>query len=297
MHKLSTLSIVIPALNEQENIPQTMRAIPVDRLNKMGFEVEVLVVDNGSDDSTAELARKSGAKVIVQPVRGYGNAYKAGFANCSGDVIATGDADLTYPFSTLPDTLSVLLRDELDFLSTDRLDCLTPGSMSASHKWANHALSMMCRTLFRSPFRDSQSGMWIFRRRVLDGLRMRAGGMAFSQELKLEVFRSGYRCGELPIDYLPRGGQTKMRGLRDGSMVAFHMLAHRLRTFGRVGGMPPVPELEAAELEAAGLEAAGLEAAGLEAAGLEAEGLPAVPERKAAGAAWQDEKVAERVVV
>lgn len=243
MHKLSTLSIVIPALNEQENIPQTMRAIPVDRLRGMGIDVEVLVVDNGSSDRTAQLARNSGAKVIVQPVRGYGNAYKVGFANCVGDVIATGDADLTYPFQKLPDALGVLMKNKLDFLSTDRLDGITPGAMKPSHKWANHALSMMCRLLFQAPFRDSQSGMWIFHRHVLDGLQMRSGGMAFSQELKLEVFRNGYRCGELPIDYLPRGGQTKMRGLRDGSKVAAHMLAHRLRSGGRPRAMRRVPEL------------------------------------------------------
>jgi glycosyltransferase involved in cell wall biosynthesis len=246
MQEISTLSIVIPALNEQENIPQTMRAMPVERLRRMGLEVEVLVVDNGSSDRTAQLARNGGAKVIVQPVRGYGNAYKAGFANCTGDVIATGDADLTYPFQMLPDALDVLLRNRLDFLSTDRLGCLTPGSMSASHKWANHALSLMSRTLFRAPFRDSQSGMWIFRRRVLDGLRMRAGGMAFSQELKLEAYRNGFRCGELPIDYLPRGGQTKMRGLRDGSMVACHMVAHRMRTFRGLRARDYVSELEPA---------------------------------------------------
>ncbi|MFF5291489.1 glycosyltransferase family 2 protein [Paractinoplanes globisporus] len=246
MHQLSTLSIVIPALNEQENIPQTVRAIPIDRLREMGIGVEVLVVDNGSSDRTAQVARSSGAKVIVQPVRGYGNAYKVGFANCVGDVIATGDADLTYPFSMLPDALGLLHRQGLDFLSTDRLGCLTPGSMSTSHKWANHALSLMCRMLFQAPFNDSQSGMWIFRRQVLDGLQMRAGGMAFSQELKLEVFRNGYRCGEVPIDYLPRGGQTKMRGLRDGSMVAFHMLAHRLRARRGLPEMPHIPDLNAA---------------------------------------------------
>jgi glycosyltransferase involved in cell wall biosynthesis len=240
---MHTISVVIPALNEQENIPRTIESIPVDRLRAAGLVVEILVVDNGSSDRTAQLARSHGAKVLVQPVRGYGNAYKVGFANCVGDVIATGDADLTYPFSVLPEALAKLRRDGLDFLSTDRLGSLTPGSMSRAHLWANHTLSMLTRTLFRAPFRDSQSGMWIFQRHVLHGLRMRAGGMAFSQELKVEVFRNGYRCGELPISYLPRGGQTKMRGLRDGARVFGHLLAHRIRPGTRLPRLPDPDEL------------------------------------------------------
>src|SRR5262245_43256851 len=100
---MRVLSVVIPAYNERPNIEQTVRSIPVDRLAAGGLDVEILVVDNGSTDGTGRVARQSGARVIVQPVRGYGNAYKAGFANCRGDVIATGDADLTYPFEILPD--------------------------------------------------------------------------------------------------------------------------------------------------------------------------------------------------
>ena len=118
---MRTVSVVIPAYNEQGNIPQTIAAVPIERLRAAGFGVEVLVVDNGSTDRTGHVARAHGAKVIVQPVRGYGNAYKAGFANCTGDVIATGDADLTYPFEILPEALARLDRDGLDFITTDRL--------------------------------------------------------------------------------------------------------------------------------------------------------------------------------
>ena len=119
---MRTISVIIPAFNEQENIPQTIAAIPVNRLREAGFGVELLViVDNGSTDGTGQLARALGAKVVVQPVRGYGNAYKAGFANCSGDVIATGDADLTYPFEILPEVLPASTTEDLDFVTTDRL--------------------------------------------------------------------------------------------------------------------------------------------------------------------------------
>lgn len=226
---MRTVSVVIPAYNEQENIPQTIAAIPVDRMRQAGFDVEVLVVDNGSTDRTGHVARSLGAKVIVQPVRGYGNAYKVGFANCSGDVIATGDADLTYPFEILPEAVSRLHREGLDFLTTNRLGSATGESMSRSHMWGNHALSAMTRALFAVPFRDSQSGMWIFQRHVLSKLRLRSGGMAFSQELKVEAYRNGFRCAEMPIAYYPRGGRTKNRTIVDGIGNLSQLIVSRLR--------------------------------------------------------------------
>src|SRR5689334_890347 len=109
------LSVVIPALNEELNIPATLAAVPIDRLRRAGWDVELLVVDNGSSDRTAAVAREHGARVLIQPVRGYGNAYKVGFANSTGDVIATGDADRTYPFEILPEVLALMERDDIDF--------------------------------------------------------------------------------------------------------------------------------------------------------------------------------------
>lgn len=235
------LSVVIPALNEEPNIPATLAAIPVDRLRADGYDVEVLVVDNGSTDQTAAVARAHGARVLIQPVRGYGNAYKAGFANATGDIIATGDADLTYPFEILPDVLKLIERDNLEFVSTNRLAGLRPEAMKPSHVWANRMLTGVSRALFESlPFRDSQSGMWIFKRYVWSCLDVQSGGMPFSQEIKVEAYRNGFRCAEIPIEYRPRGGETKLRGVRDGARVAGQLLAHRMRP-RRTGGNAVVP--------------------------------------------------------
>lgn len=228
MHRLS---VVIPALNEEPNIPATLSAVPVDRLRGIGFDVELLVVDNGSSDRTVEVAREYGARVLIQPVRGYGNAYKAGFANSTGDFIATGDADRTYPFEILPDVLTLMEREQVDFVSTNRLARVQPEAMRPSHVWANRLLTGVSRALFENlPFRDSQSGMWIFRRHVWSYCDVQSGGMPFSQEIKVEAFRNGFRCVEIPISYRPRGGETKLRGLRDGALVAGHLFMHRMRT-------------------------------------------------------------------
>jgi glycosyltransferase involved in cell wall biosynthesis len=255
---MSTLSVVIPAYNERDNIAQTVSSIPVHQLAEEGTDVEIVVVDNGSTDGTGEIARAHGATVFVQPVRGYGNAYKAGFANCRGDIIATGDADLTYPFEILPDALAVLNEQRLDFLTTNRLAAPSRCAMLPSHVAANRGLTLLARLLFGLPFRDSQSGMWVFRRHVFTDLRLASGGMAFSQEFKVRAYRQGFRCAELPIVYRPRGGQRKLRPLRDGIGNIGQLVALRLRPgAGNQGPFPPRPVRPVAELAVAEAAAGG----------------------------------------
>jgi glycosyltransferase involved in cell wall biosynthesis len=186
-------------------------------------------VDNGSADGTAAIARLHGAEVIVQPIRGYGNAYKVGIANARGEVIATGDADNTYPFGDLPTLLTTFERENADFMSTDRLHLMNRTTMKPSHFLGNYGLSLISKLFFKSPFRDSQSGMWLFRRSVWDALDVRSGGMAFSQEIKHEAYFRRFRCIEVPIDYGQRGGEVKLNAARDGMKNAMQIVRHRTR--------------------------------------------------------------------
>jgi Glycosyl transferase family 2 len=210
------LSVVIPALNEEHGIGEVLKEIPIAELGAMDYRVEVVVVDNGSVDSTAHVACMHGATVVVQPMRGYGNAYKAGFAYATGDVVATGDADLTYPFADLPKILRLMEERRLEFVTTDRLSGLRDGAMTRTHVLGNWLLSLATKVLFRWPYKDSQSGMWIFRRYVWDALDVQSSGMPFSQELKIEAFVRGFRCAEVPIDYRARAGKAKLNTITDG---------------------------------------------------------------------------------
>jgi glycosyltransferase involved in cell wall biosynthesis len=223
------VSLVIPALNEAENIPGVMASLPVAPLRAAGYEVEVIVVDNNSTDDTGAVARAHGAQVVLELERGYGNAYKAGFRAARGDIIATGDADLTYPMEVIPELVRTLEQQDLDFISGDRLSILNGEAMTASHIVGNWALSLFSKMLFGSPYRDSQSGMWVFRRSVWESCEVTSGGMGFSQEIKNEAFLRGFRCAEVPIEYRVRGGAKKLRTLRDGSRNARELLEHRLR--------------------------------------------------------------------
>lgn len=224
-----SLSIVIPALDERDTIESVITGVPVDALEYQGYDVEILVVDNGSTDGTGDIARQCGARVVNQPIRGYGSAYKAGFSNCTGELMAAADADLTYPVEMLPELLELMESQKVDFLSTDRLAGELESVMSTSHQWGNRALTAASRALFLAPFRDSQSGMWVLRREVWEQVRVQSNGMAFSQELKHEAFARGFRCAEVPIPYRARGGERKLRTFRDGALNAGALLAHRMR--------------------------------------------------------------------
>jgi len=227
---MKKITVVIPALNEEQGIGLVLKEIPVSKLTNMGYETEVMVVDNGSRDTTRYIAKQHGATVFIQPIRGYGNAYKAGFANASGDIIVTGDADHTYPFEDLPEILAKMEKEDLDFISTNRLEHVNQGVMKPSHIFGNRLLTAITKLLFHLPFVDTQSGMWIFRREIWDKLNVKSSGMAFSQELKIEAYIRGFKCAEVPIKYRIRAGVAKLNTWRDGTKVMFRVFSKRLST-------------------------------------------------------------------
>lgn len=208
---MKEISIVIPALNERDGIDKTIQAIPKAKLRDMGYEIQVVVVDNGSNDGTGELARKAGAEVVLEPRRGYGRAHKAGFAHATGDIIATIDADATYPVDDIPRLVAILENEKLDFLTTNRFAMMENGAMSFRNKAGNTILSLLVRGLFWINMRDPESGMWVFRRDILGKLKLGSDFWPFSHELKLEAcFYNRLAWKEVPIHYRTRYGQSKL---------------------------------------------------------------------------------------
>ena len=168
------ITIVIPALNEEKGIGLVLKEIPVNSSYRHGLlklKSWSLIMDQKI--RLAHIAKQHGATVIIQPIRGYGNAYKAGFANASGDIIATGDADLLIHLKIYPQLSKKWKKKNLDFISTNRLMYVSPEVMTPSHIFGNKLLTTMTKLLFNSPFVDSQSGMWIFRREIWDELNVK----------------------------------------------------------------------------------------------------------------------------
>jgi glycosyltransferase involved in cell wall biosynthesis len=235
------VSFVIPAYNEAVNMVAVLDTIPHVALAERSLFAEVIVVDNNCTDDTAAIARENGATVVPQSLKGYGHAYSAGITAARGDIVITGDADCTYPFDAAPELLSHLEEHDLDFLSTYRLGVENRAAMKPSHAVGNHMLTLASRMLFRAPFRDSQSGMWIFKRQIWNHLDVRSGGMPFSQEIKNEAYVSGFRCGEVPIEYRMRGGEVKLNAARDGVRNASQLFSHRARLVRETLGFSGAP--------------------------------------------------------
>lgn len=226
--KKEKISIIIPALNEEEGIVGTISAIPRTELEAMGYEVQILVVDGNSNDRTRELAREAGAEVIVEPRRGYGIAFKTGFAHAKSDIIATADADATYPVDDIPRLVQTLEREGLDFLTTNRFALMSKDAMSFRNKIGNTILTLTTRILFQLNIKDCQSGMWVFRKSILDRLVLRSN-TPFSQEIKIEACHfARCRWREVPIKYYPRLGKAKCGGWKVGFTNLGDLLKKRL---------------------------------------------------------------------
>jgi glycosyltransferase involved in cell wall biosynthesis len=224
------ISVIMPALDEALCIQDAVGDIPVEGFKALGFDSEIIVVDNGSTDETADFARKSGARVVTEPRRGYGHAYKRGFKEARGEVICTLDADGTYPAEVLPELVSKLVNEELAFISTDRFAYMNNGVMTRTNRLGNSILTGTGRVLFDLPFRDSQSGMWVFSADLLKGMQLRAGGMALSEEIKIEaVWRLNAKYAEVPIRYSHRRGVSKLRVWRDGANNLLYLFRKRIR--------------------------------------------------------------------
>jgi len=206
------VSVVIPTMNEEQSI-----GLVIDEVRSaLGpVEHEVIVVDTNSKDRTREIAPGKGAVVVDEPRRGYGRAYKTGFERAAGDVIATLDADMTYPASEIPKLVAMLESKGLDFVTTNRFAAMEKGAMGLRHRVGNWVLSITTRVLFRVRVRDSQSGMWVFRKDVLPLFELESNGMSLSEEIKIEAFRKA-KAVEVPITYRARVGDVKLNTWSDG---------------------------------------------------------------------------------
>lgn len=209
------VSIIIPTMNEEASIGDVIDTIH-EAMKDFKDGYEILVVDTESKDRTVEIALSKEAKVIDEPRRGYGRAYKTGFERAEGEVIATLDADCTYPAEDIPRLVNALEHEDLDFITCDRLSKLEKGVMSTKHRLGNWILKVTTNLLFRMHIKDSQSGMWVFRKKILGKIELISDGMPLSEEIKIEAWSKGLKAKEVPIVYRMRKGEAKLQSWKDG---------------------------------------------------------------------------------
>ena len=222
---LIEVSVVIPCLNEAPSIATCVRAAR-GALDDGGYRGEVIVVDNGSTDGSGRLAEAAGARVIVEPRRGYGNAYLAGLAAAQGSYIVMLDADMTYDAGELPRFVEEL-KTGGDLVLGDRMEQIHPGAMPWLHQHVgNPMLTGLLNRLFGTHVKDAHCGMRAVRREVLPQLDLRTGGMELASEMVIRAAKLELEIRQFPIEYRPREGESKLSTWRDGWRHLRFLLIH-----------------------------------------------------------------------
>ncbi len=216
------VSVVIPCLNEADTLAVCVRKA-VAAMAESAISGEVIVADNGSTDSSIEIARREGARVVRVATRGYGAALMGGIAAANGRFIVMGDADDSYDFSEIPRFVE-RLRQGFDLVQGCRLESgggrVLPGAMPFLHRWlGNPMFSALARRWFRAPVNDIYCGLRAFTRDLMPRLDQRCTGMEFATEMVIKASLIKARISEVPITLHPDGRRTHaphLKTFRDG---------------------------------------------------------------------------------
>ncbi len=216
------VSVVIPCLNEADTLAVCIRKA-IAAMEQNGISGEVIVADNGSTDSSVEIARREGARVVPVTTRGYGAALMGGIDAAHGRFIVMGDADASYDFSEIPRFVEQL-RQGFDLVQGCRLESggghVLPGAMPFLHRWLGNPLfSALARRWFRASVNDIYCGLRGFTRELIPRLEQRCTGMEFATEMVIKASLVNARICEVPITLHPDGRRTHaphLKTFRDG---------------------------------------------------------------------------------
>lgn len=232
---MPTISIVMPSMNEEKTIGICIKnSLAV--FDYYEIKGEIIVVDN-STDRTAEIARSMGA-IVIDSVKGYGNAYIAGLSRSKGDYIAIVDADNTYDILELPKFFDLLISGDADFVIGNRLKGnIKKGAMPLLHQYiGNPLLTWVLNYLFKTRISDAHCGMRAFTRDALNKMNMKTHGMEMASEMVIEAVDKGLRIKEVPITYYVRDAPSKLRSFQDGWRHLRFMILYRPMPFLFVPG-------------------------------------------------------------
>jgi len=212
------VSAVIPCLNEEDTLGICIKKA-WHCFKKLGVDGEVVVGDNGSTDRSVEIAESLGARVVHQPIKGYGAALTAGIEAAEGDIIVMADADDSYDWSAMGPFVEKI-EEGYDLVMGNRFKGgIRPGAMPLLHRYlGNPALSTLARIFYCAPVGDFHCGMRAFTKEAYQKMKPRTTGMEFATEMVTNSARSGLRIIEIPTVLYPdkRTRAPHLRSFRDG---------------------------------------------------------------------------------
>jgi len=216
------VAVVIPALNEAGNIRRLIGEIP--DLASHGIQVTVIVVDNGSTDTTAAEAADAGARVISEPRRGYGYACTAGASAATADIVVFMDGDGSFDPAEMPLLLQPILDDRADMVMGTRMQHIEAGAMPPHQRFGNRLVALLMRLLYRLQITDLGPYRAI-RRSTLSALEMREMTFGYPTEMIVKAARFQVRIMEVPVHYRKRwSGQSKVSGTVRGTLLATYFI-------------------------------------------------------------------------
>jgi len=209
------LSVILPCRNEEESLGDCLAKI--NRIVVSNNIAAEIIVSDSSSDKSPQIAAEMGAKLVKHDKVGYGIAYQEGFNAACGDYLFLADADCSYDFCEIPAFLKELENGH-DFVIGNRFGKkMVPNSMPwANRYFGNPILSYLLRLMSGARVKDAHSGMRAISREALDKLELKTAGMEFASEMILEAMRNNLKIKELPIEYFPRKGISKLRPVMDG---------------------------------------------------------------------------------
>ena len=232
------VSAIIPCLNEERTIGICISKA-LGAFARLGLKGEVVVGDNGSTDRSVEIAEGLGARVVHQPIKGYGAAISAAAAAARGKYLIMADADDSYDWSQL-DAFIEALEDGGELVMGNRFaGGIEPGAMPPLHRYlGNPVLSAVARWAHRSPIRDFHCGMRGFTRDAFGKMAARSPGMEFASEMVINAHRAHLDIREVPIKLYPdkRGRPPHLRSFRDGWRHLRLIIAHAPDTLYLIPG-------------------------------------------------------------
>lgn len=217
------VALLVPCRNEAATVAEVVAAF-----RRCLPQAQCHVLDNASDDGTAELARQAGAVVHPVPLRGKGNVVRRAFADIEADVYVMVDGDATYDAEAAPRLVRRLLEEGLDMVVGARVD-QDPAAYRAGHRSGNRLLTRCVGLLFGNSFQDMLSGYRVFSRRYVKSFPAHAAGFEIETELAVHALQLRMPVAEVPTRYFPRpeGSTSKLNTWRDGARI----LATILRLF------------------------------------------------------------------